>query len=246
MSGPTRRFDPSELREPGATPAPDAESAALLATARDLEEFARAESVMPTVGFEDRVMAAVAAEAPPRPVIAGGRLAGFATAVRDSWRIAFSGGRPAAVRAQAFALVLLVIVATGSVGTLAVAGVARLLADGPTPSPTIDDRPSPSIAPPATSSPTPAPTLTPSPSPSPAPTLTPSPSPSPSAEPSETPEATGGSGGTARPTSEAEETPEGTDDDSGTPKPEDTPDPDDTPEPDDTPKPDDTPDPNDD
>ena len=246
MSGPTRRFDPGELRDADGTPLGDAESAALLGTARDLEAFARAESVAPTVGFEDRVMAAIAAEAPPRPVVAGGFLVGMVGAVRDAWRIAFSGGRPMAVRAQALALVLLVVVATGSVGTLAAAGVAQLLADRPGPSPSIDPSVPPTVEPSPTPEPTrsPAPTLTPSPSPSASPTPSPSATDAPggSEEPAETPEATdGGSGGGAsRPTA----SPEATDDhDDGTPKPEDTPEPDDTPDPDDTPRPDDTPDP---
>lgn len=241
MSGPSRRFDPAEIRDVDGGPLPDAEAAAMLGMARDLEEFARAESIVPSVGFEDRVMAAVAAEAPPRPVAAGGFLAGLVVAVRDSWRIAFSSGRPMAVRAQALALVLLVVVATGSVGTLAAAGVARLLSDGPTPSPTVDESPEPTSEPgPSEPVPTPSPSLTPSP------TLTPSPSPSETAEPSETPEATEGSSGgstaapTKRPTAEPSETPEAThDDETETPHPSDTAEPDETDDPDDTPDPDD-------
>lgn len=255
MSGPSRRFDPAELHELDGQPLTDAEQAAMLATARDLETFARAESITPSASFEDRVMAAVAAEAPPRPVASGGWLAGLVAMIRDSWRIAFSGGRPMAVRAQALALVMLVVVAFGSVGTLAAVGVAQLLSDGPTQPPTIAPSPAPSLV-------APSPSLVPSVSPSvePSPSMSPSPSPSPSAspEPSETPESTdeGGSGGTARPspqptdddeTAEPTETSDTTDDDDdGTPKPTKTPDPDETDEPEETDEPDDTPEPTDD
>ena len=55
--------------------------------------------------------------------------------VRDSWRLAWSGGRPLAVRAQALAFVLLAAVALGSLGTLGAVGVGRLLSPA-TPPPT--------------------------------------------------------------------------------------------------------------
>ena len=99
MSDPRRRFDPSELEGTD-----DAERADLLATARDLEWFARTESAGPTAGFEDRVMTAIAAEPPPRALAGRGLL----VAVLDAWRLAWTGGRPLAVRAQAFALLLVV------------------------------------------------------------------------------------------------------------------------------------------
>ena len=119
-----RRFDPAELgRRPAAAPA-DADAAGLLATARDLEAFAPERDVMPTTDFEDRVMAAIANEPPPRAV------ALRAAWPACSWRSCatrggstWSGGRPLAVRAQAFALVLVAALAVGSVGSLA-AGVS--------------------------------------------------------------------------------------------------------------------------
>src|SRR5687768_14915123 len=173
MSDLGRRFDPAELDDEGRRPT-DADSAGLLATARDLEAFARAETTMPTTDFEDRVMAAIAKEPPPRPRATGRGLIGLLVAVRDAWRIAWSGGRPLAVRAQAFALLLVAALAVGSVGSLATVGVARLLAPDATPAPTVppvpSQSPSPSIAPSAS----PAPSVAPSPSvpPSPSPTAT--------------------------------------------------------------------------
>ena len=159
-----RRFHPAEVDvELGP------ESAELLATARDLEAYAATGLAAPTVGFEDRVMAAIADEPMPRRA---GR--GFIATVRDAWAIAFGPGRPVALRAQAFAMLLALAVAVGSVGSVVVVGAARLLGDqGPVP-PTI---------------PTPSPTPTPTPSavtPSPSPSISPSPTPSPIASPVET------------------------------------------------------------
>jgi len=201
MSDLGRRFDPAELDDDDGRRPTDAEAAGLLATARDLEAFARSETSMPTTDFEDRVMAAIANEPPPRAVAVGGGVAGLLLAVRDAWRITWSSGRPLAVRAQAFALVLVAALAVGSVGSLATVGVARLLSPDASPAPTIAPLPSPSV-PPSTR---PSPSLAPSPS------VTPSPSVSPSASPTATDDDGGGSGSTAEPT----ETPEGTDDSSG-------------------------------
>ena len=83
MTGPMRRFDPAELREPGEPVPSQAEQADLLIAARELETAATAtDAIRPTEGFEDRVMAAIALEPAPRVVIRPG------SAVR--------GGRPAA------------------------------------------------------------------------------------------------------------------------------------------------------
>ena len=155
MSDARRRFDPSEL-DLGADP----EAAELLATARDLESYASSGYVAPTVGFEDRVMAAIAAEPMPRPA---GR--GLLATARDAWAIAFGPGRPVVLRAQAFAMLLALALAVGSVGAVAVVGAARLLSQGPTP-PTL---PSPT--------PTPGPSMTPSPTPSPSIDVSPTPTP---------------------------------------------------------------------
>lgn len=171
MNDPRGRFHPSELDlEQGP------ESAELLATARDLEAYAASGLASPTVGFEDRVMAAVATEPMPRRA---GR--GFLATVRDAWAIAFGAGRPMAHRVQAFAMLFALALAIGSVGSVAVIGATRLLGDqGPLP-PTV---PSPSPNP----SPSPTP-VSPSPSPSVAPS--PTPTPSPRTSPTETAEPSG-------------------------------------------------------
>jgi hypothetical protein len=169
MSDTRRRFDPSEL-DLGAEP----EAAELLATARDLESYASTGPVTPTVGFEDRVMAAIADEPMPRPA---GR--GFLVTVRDAWAIAFGPGRPVVMRAQAFAMLLALALAVGSVGTVAIVGAARLLGQEPPP-PTV---PSPA--------PTPTPSIAPTPTPSPSVSPTPTPSVAPTASPSETTEPSG-------------------------------------------------------
>jgi uncharacterized membrane protein YgcG len=182
-----RRFDPSELADGEDGGAGEAAAAELLAVARDLEAFARSESVTPSVDFEDRVMAALADEPPPRPIGARGAL-GLVALVRDAWRLAWTGGRPLAVRAQALAFVLLAAVAVASVGAVATVGVGRLLSEA---------APPPSVAP--TPLPTPTPTMLPSPSPSasPAPSPTPTASPTePTAEPTETGEPTATDGTT--------------------------------------------------
>jgi uncharacterized membrane protein YgcG len=178
-----RRFHPAEI---------DLEldelSRGLVETARDLELYAATGLAAPTVGFEDRVMAAIAVEPMPRPT----RGLGFVATVREAWAIAFGAGRPIAMRAHALALLLLLAVAVGSVGSVAVVGASRLLG--------------PAVPPPTT--PSPAPSLLPSPSPaptSPPPIVSPTPAATPSPRPTatETDEPTGtddsgGSGGSGR------------------------------------------------
>ena len=94
MTGPQRRFDPAELRIPGEPDPTLAEQADALATARDLEALALDSGVRPTDGFEDRVMAAIAAEPAPRLVVApagtvrGGVVGAFLLTVRQSWAVA--------------------------------------------------------------------------------------------------------------------------------------------------------------
>ena len=124
MTGPVRRFDPSEVR-PDSGPGPsDAELAEAMVAARELETLIARDAVGPTVGFEDRVMAAIATEPAPRlfgrpaASVRGGWPVAFVLSIRDAWRVATSGGRPVALRAQAMAFVLLVVLATGSVSIL--------------------------------------------------------------------------------------------------------------------------------
>jgi hypothetical protein len=194
MTGP---FRPAELA--GADePLGPAELAEALATARELEAASMAADVRPSQDFSDRVLAAVAAEPLPRPVTAlawaasRGRLGALLAALADTWRLAWSSGRPLAVRAQALAVVLILVLAGGAMSGLAVVGVAGLLRQ-------------PGVTLP---SPTEVPSLLPSPTKSPEPTATPEPTTSP--EPTATPKRS-----TPRPTARPTATPEGTDDHGG-------------------------------
>jgi hypothetical protein len=229
MSGP---FRPSELtgadRELGSA----AEQADLLAVARELESLAAIGDIRPTDGFEARVLAAIASEPLPRPTAAAGlaarrgRLGAMLAALRDTWRVAWRGGRPAAVRAQAMAFVVVAVVAAGSLGGLAAVGALGLLEQA-SPVPVV----SPLLTPGPSSHPSLEPLTSPSPSASPETTLGPSPSgPDDSSttatpEPTKTPRATATSGSTETPhasaspvrTPEATETPHP----SGTPEPSD-------------------------
>ena len=183
MSDLRGRFSPSELDA-----VLDAESAELLAAARDLEAYAEVGTGHLSADFTDRVMAVIATEPMPRPSVSRG----FVAFVRDAWAAAFGAGRPLAVRAQGLALLLLLAVAVGSVGSVVAVGASRLLTPPPTTPPTVIPSPTPSSVP-----------STPPPSPSPSPIVTPSPT------PSETPSQT------ARPTATATDEPSGTDDNSG-------------------------------
>ncbi len=148
--------------------------------ARDLEGIAARGGVAPSPGFADRVMAAVALEPVPAPVIAAGSALrhgaalGFLTSIRDALRVTFGGGFPLVVRAQSLALVLIVAAVAGGSG-LATAGAFGLLGDRGSPSPV-----------PSMVAPSPTPTATPLPTDTPdatIPSMTPSPTPSGSPEP---------------------------------------------------------------
>ena len=152
MSDFGRRFDASEL---GDDVVDNAAAAELLAVARDLETYARSDSVTLSGDFEDRVMAAIANEPPPRPMGSRGLL-GIVAVVRDSWRLVWSADRPMAVRAQALAFVLLAAVALGSLGSLAAVGVGALLSPNG-PAPTVQPAPVPTPSPSALPSPSPTP-----------------------------------------------------------------------------------------
>lgn len=177
------RFHPSELSGSDAGEPTTAELGEALATARALETQLVAGDIHPSMDFVDRVMTAVATEPRPQPAIAaglamrGGRIGSMVAALGDSWRVAFSGGRPLAVRAQAAAFVLVAVLAVGSVGGLAVVGAARLLT--PPETPPGPAAPSPVIGPTASPSARPTDNLGP----------TTTPDPSETAEPSETPDA---------------------------------------------------------
>ena len=147
MTGPYRPFDPAELRVPDEADPSPAESADALSMARELEALAVSAGIRPTDGFEDRVMAAIAAEPVPRVVVRpgsavrGGVLGAFALAFRDAWSVASTGGRPFAVRAQALALVLVVLLAAGSLAAAGAVTVGGLLGRQSSPSPTVQPEP---------------------------------------------------------------------------------------------------------
>jgi hypothetical protein len=134
------------------------ELAAEARIARDLEGVSARGGVRPSAGFADRVMGAVATEPVPAPVIAAGSALrhgaalGFLASIRDSFRVAFGNGFPVVVRAQAFALVLLVTGVVAGSG-LATAGAVGLFDDRGSPSPSVAF-PSPSDVPTATPLPT--------------------------------------------------------------------------------------------
>jgi hypothetical protein len=129
------------------------EIAASLAVARELDALVTAEMPWPTGGFLARVMTAVASEPAPQPVtafaraLAGGRLVPMLAALRDAWRVSTSPGRPTHVRVQALALVLLVLLAFGSLA--GVAGAAVGLFDSRPPNPPLPTRPA--VVPPSPS-----------------------------------------------------------------------------------------------
>ena len=169
------RFRPGELEAADLGPSAEAE---LLGTARQLEWLAATEDIGPSPGFADRVMAAVSREPAPRPVAAAlgaarrrSPLAALA-ALGDLWRVAFTGGRPFAVRFPAMALVALFVLGSVGAGALGAGALAGLL--GPTPAATPALSPSPLV-----------PSSPPEPTPSPSPSV--SPAESESAEPSGVP-----------------------------------------------------------
>ncbi|MEA2548885.1 MAG: hypothetical protein QOE42_1483 [Chloroflexota bacterium] len=140
----------------------------------------------PSEGFTDRVMKAIADEPLPQPVrafglaLVGGHLRAAASAVGDAWRTITSAPAPMAVRAQALALVLAVLIGSLAVAAGATVGAIRVFGGTPpTPGPSVPPRslvissPSPSPAPDPTPSEGPVESSTPEPSDSPEPSATP-------------------------------------------------------------------------
>jgi len=235
------RFRPDELDPSAAV----GDQARAMATARELEWLAATDDVAPSAGFADRVMAAVAAEPTPRPVAAAasaarrGAILGVLAAFGDLWRVAWTGGRPLAVRGPAMALVVVILAATLGAGALGVGALGGLLdrsAETAPPTPiatprTVVASPSPSPSPSA------SPEMSESPEPSRSPDEQPSPAPTSKATATPRPTATPRSTSTPRPT----ETPDATE----TPRPTETPEPGKTPRPTETPEPGETPRPTD-
>jgi len=201
MSGAQRpgRFRPGELDAADLGPGAEAE---LLRTARELEWLAASDDVGPGPDFADRVMAAVSREPAPRPLAAAlgaarrrSPLAALA-ALGDLWRVAFTGGRPFAVRLPAMALVALLLVGSVGAGALGAGALAGLLGRTPDSTPALSPSPLVPSSPPepaASPSPSPSPAESESAQPSGVPESSESPEPSDSFEPTDTLEPTGAS-----------------------------------------------------
>ena len=195
MTGAQRpgHFRPGELDAADLGPGGEAE---LLGTARELEWLAASEDVGPGPGFADRVMTAVSREPTPRPVAAAlvaarrrSPLAALA-ALGDLWRVAFTGGRPFAVRLPAMALVALLVLGSVGAGALGAGALAGLLGRMPdatpalSPSPLVPSSPpEPTASPSASASPSVSPAASESAEPSGVPGSSESPEPSDALEP---------------------------------------------------------------
>lgn len=247
-------FHPRELEAADAQPS-DADLATAWTAARELEAALPHDPLIPSAGFADRVMAAVALEPAPRPAgfLAAFRarpgLAGLVASVREAWTVASAGvGRPVGVRGLALAYVLAIAVLGTSLTGLAAVGAAGalgLLDDAPSPAPSVQPTVAPSVLPSATPSPDPSgsPAASPEVSGSPAPTGTAEPSQSVEPAESEEPDASD-DGGAASPAASPDDSPEPSDDGGASPSPsfdDDSAEPSDTPRPSDTPKPSQTP-----
>jgi hypothetical protein len=208
MNGAPARFSPEELPLDGRG-VNAAAIGASLAVARELDALVAAPVPDPTPGFASRVMAAIATEPVPQPLtvftaaLVHGRLTGMLAALRDAWRVSTSAGRPAPVRAQAFALVLLVVLTVGSVAGMA--GAAAGLFDSRPP----DGSPFPT-----------APALVlPEPSTEPTDKVAPTPTADPSSPEATTPAPSRKPTVTARPTTRATQRPTATPRRTATPEP---------------------------
>jgi hypothetical protein len=162
------RFSPEEIAD-AAAPADRGEEKAILEVVRQLERVAAEPSPRVDARFLDRVNRAIAAEPQPAPLRAAraslrkASLGGIVAALRATPRVAFGAGRPGPVRGQAFALLIVVILAAGSV-TGAAAFTAGHLLEGPAPANTIAASPSvPAAGPSASPSPSPKASASPSP-----------------------------------------------------------------------------------
>ena len=180
-------FDPGEL-------------AAIRSTADELERYARTTDVAPRPIAAASILAAIAAEPTPAPLVAmaaatrARRPAGIVGALRDAWRVTWSGSRPVGIRLSSGFAVLLLLAVVGSTGGIAAAAAWNALQPGPTVPPTPTQlpvvvppiNPSPSPEPAATAVPTDA-TATPGPSPSPSPKATHGATPKPTSRPTSRP-----------------------------------------------------------
>ena len=132
-----RPFRQDELLGSDGTISDPADLAAAMAVAGALEQVAEEPSPRPSPDFLDRVIKAIANEPAPAPGLAArdslrrGSPFGFLAALRDAGRVAFGAGRPVAIRAQAFALVLVVAVGVISLSGATALAAGRLIAPAP-------------------------------------------------------------------------------------------------------------------
>ncbi len=139
-----------------------AEVAAIRATADALEAYARATDVAPRPGAAANILAAIAAEPTPAPLVAmassvrARRPARIAAALRDAWRVAWSGPRPVGIRLSSALVVLLLVAVVASGGGMAAAAAWSALQPGPSTPPTPTQLPI--VVPPANPSPSVEPT----------------------------------------------------------------------------------------
>ena len=137
--------------------------------ARQLEALADRETLGPSPDFADRVMAAIASEPTPAPMVAARSairrlsLLGLVASVGDAARITFGHGFPAMARLQAISLVLVssLTIGVAAAGTAGALGAFNALnsSPGPTTTPTQLVTPAPSGEP--GESPTPSETIGP-------------------------------------------------------------------------------------
>jgi hypothetical protein len=122
-------------RELPAHPSDEARLAADMA--RELDAMTASLAVLPSDGFADQVMLAIAEEPLPQPVwafwlaMAGGHLRTAAAAAGDAWRTISSSPAPLAVRAQALALILVLLVGSLTLAGGAAVGAFDLLGTAP-------------------------------------------------------------------------------------------------------------------
>lgn len=186
-------------------PVAPADAERMRSAAAELERFARATDVAPRAGLAASIMGAIETEPTPAPLTALSAATrrrsapAMVVALRDAWRVAWSGGRPVAIRLSAAMAVLVLVVTTGSVGGLAAVGAWTALQPAPTMTPSPSPDVVPVVIPPAYPDPSPsaaptraAPSLSPAPTPKPTPSATPPPTPRPTVKSTPKP--------TARPT----------------------------------------------
>ena len=165
-------------------PLDPAEVAATRSAADALEAYARATDVAPRPGAAANILAAIATEPTPAPLVAmassvrARRPARIAAALRDAWRVTWSGSRPVGIRLSSGLVVLLLVAGVASGGGMAAAAAWNALQPGPSVPPTPTQLPI--VVPPVNPSPSgePTPTAVPT-APASGPSMSPPPMPTP-------------------------------------------------------------------